>query len=92
MVTITVKMNVPPTKRKELLQTLDELKEVKRKEKGFIDARVCMKNDNENTVTLIEEWQTQEDVDAYMQSEYFYVLRGAMKLLTSSSEIEFSNV
>jgi quinol monooxygenase YgiN len=92
MVTITVKMNVHPTKRKELLQTLDELKEVKRKKKGFIDAHVCMKNGNENTVTLIEEWETKEDVDAYMQSEYFYILRGAMKLLTSVSEIEFSNV
>jgi quinol monooxygenase YgiN len=90
MMVITVKMQVRPSKQKELLQTLDELKEVKGKMKRFLDARVCMDNKDENGLTLFEEWETREDADAYMQSEYFIILRGAMKILTSAWTIEQS--
>lgn len=92
MVIITAKMQVRPSKQKELLQTLDELRHVQLKEKGFIDARVRLNNGNEHALTLIEEWETRKDAEAYMQSEYFSVLRGAMKTLTSSSVIEVSDV
>ena len=90
MIVVTVKMNARPAKRRELLQTIYELAEVKRKEKGFIGSRLCMDAENKIVFTLIEDWKTQADVDSYTQSDYFSVLRGAMKLLTESSEIEFS--
>jgi len=41
-------------------------------------------------LTLIEAWETPEDADMYMQSDNFAILRGAMKLLPSSAQIEFS--
>ncbi len=90
MVVITVKMNARPAKRQELLQTIHELAEVKRKEKGFIGSRLCMDAENKNVLTLIEEWKTQADVDSYTRSDYFSVLRGALKFLAESSEIKFS--
>ena len=45
----------------------------------------------DNKLTFIEEWETQDDVNAYMQSNYFCVLKGALKLLTKSAIIETSN-
>jgi len=90
MIVVTVKMNARPAKRQELLQTIRELTEVKCKEKGFIGSHLYMDAENKNVFTLIEEWKTRADVDSYTRSDYFSVLRGAMKLLTESSEIEFS--
>jgi len=90
MIQMTITMAALPTKEQELLQTLQELTEVMRQEKGFLRGSVGMNGKNANVVKFIEAWETPEDLNAYMQSYYFSVLRGALKLLTSSSEIEFT--
>jgi quinol monooxygenase YgiN len=87
---MTIHMQVRPSKLKELLQTLDELRREKRQMKGFIDSLVFTPNDDNDVLTFVEEWNTQEDLDTYLQSYYFSVLKGAMKVLTSSSEISFT--
>jgi quinol monooxygenase YgiN len=82
-------MEIRPSKQKELLQTIDGLtKAKKRSERGFLDARVKTDNENSHSLAVIEEWETVEDVEAYLQSEYFNILRGGMKFLTSSWEME----
>ena len=86
MIVITITMNAHPSKRNELLQTLQGLLELLPEEKGYLNAQLEMDWDN-NAFTLVEEWNTRKDVDRYMQSKYFSVLRGAMKLLTSSATI-----
>jgi len=91
MIQITIRMKPIPEKRKELVQTLQELTEAMRQGKGFIDARIHLNDNHHNLVRFIEQWETQEDVNAYLESSrYYVVLRGALKLLTSSSEIEFT--
>jgi quinol monooxygenase YgiN len=91
MIVVTIEMHVIPAKRKELLQTIQELDNVKRKEKGFIASRICTDAGDKNLLKLVEEWESQEDVDAYLQSDLFHVLGGAMQLLTSSSEMTAVN-
>lgn len=91
MVVLTIKLQAFPAKQKELLQTLEELAFVMRQEKGFRDARIGIDAENQNLVTFIEMWESQQDADAYVQqSQYFQVLRGAMHVLTSFAQIEFS--
>jgi len=90
MITVTIEMNALPAKRKELLQTIHELIPLMREEKGCLNSYVHMDTEDNNVLTLIEEWETRADVDTYKQSDYFRVLLGAMKLLTESSEIKFS--
>jgi quinol monooxygenase YgiN len=91
MITVTIEMHAIPAKRKELLQAIQEMDNVKRKEKGFIASQICTDEEDLNLLTLIEEWESQEDVNAYLQSDLFYVLGGAMQLLTSSSEMTTVN-
>jgi hypothetical protein len=55
MMIVTIHMNVRTTKQKEFLQTLHELTEVMRKEKGFIDARIRTNGGNNNMLTFIAE-------------------------------------
>jgi quinol monooxygenase YgiN len=91
MSVLIVNMTARPEKRRELLQTLYELTDTMRQEQGFLEARIDIDAENHNRVTFTETWETRQDVDVYVQqSRYFQVLRGAMKVLTSSAEIEFS--
>ncbi len=87
MIGIIIEMDVLPAKWKELLQTLHELTALKRKTKGFINSHVCMPLGNGTQLRLIEEWETPDDLDAYMRSEHFSIFRGAMKILTASAHI-----
>ena len=89
MNSITIEMQAIPARRHELLQTLDDLGSLMRRERGFIDARINMDAGDRNRLTLFEEWETQEALAAYTESDLFHILRGALKLLTSSSEISF---
>ena len=92
MVVITIQMQVRPSKLKELLQTLEDLRRAKRNEKGFLDSLAFTPNGDNDVLTFIEKWEHQEDLDMYLQSYYFSVLRGALKVLTSSSEITFTSL
>lgn len=88
MVIVTIQMNVRPAKQKELLQTIAELTEAQQGVRGFLGMHVLTDADDSNKFTLVEEWDTSADVTAYMQSEYFQILRGALRVLTESAEIE----
>ncbi len=90
MITMTFTMYAYPAKRNELWQTLQGLLELLPEEAGYLNARLEM-DWNNNVFTLVEEWDTQMDVYRYMQSRYFCVLRGAMKLLTSSNTISINS-
>lgn len=91
MTTITIDMTVRPGKSRELLITLHELIEDMKTVPGFLDAHIHHESAHPNELTFVEHWETQEDVDAYMMCDYFTILRGAMKVLTVSSEMAFSS-
>jgi quinol monooxygenase YgiN len=83
----TVKMQVFPKKRTELLQTLETLKNSTCKaEIGCVAYRFYQEGENENTLILIVEWQTQEKLAAYKSSDQYKILMGAISLLCESSE------
>lgn len=87
MTRVTITMHVPPAKRRELLQSLDELIRLMQQEPGCLRAYIALDMDNQHILTLVEEWQSQEALERYMQSEYFSILQGALKLLTTFSEM-----
>lgn len=88
MIIMIIRIDVRRPKQKELLQTIAELTECQRNLSGFRDMRIQMDADNDHRLTLLEEWDTAADVTTYMQSEYFQILRGALRVLTESAEIE----
>lgn len=92
MVTMTITMDIKSEKRRELLQTLYELLPFLSKELGCCDIQVYVDHENLQRVTLLEVWESQKDMERYMRSNFFAVLRGAMQLLTHSSDITFSAI
>jgi quinol monooxygenase YgiN len=74
-------MKVLAEKRKELSQTVLSLIGALRAEKGCLRCDFCQGMEDENELSILEEWDTRENLDSHLKSEHFKVLRGAMNLL-----------
>ena len=92
MILAIIEMNARPAKRKELLQTLHAIIPKIRNEKGCMKCSACQDIENENIFRLIEEWETQHDLDNHLHSELFTVLLGAKNLMNEPLEISLSKV
>ena len=81
MILVIIRMRVFAEKRKELSQTIASLIGSIRTEKGCRRCDFCQSMENENELSLLEEWDTQENLNSHLKSDRFRVLRGAMNLL-----------
>jgi quinol monooxygenase YgiN len=83
-----LKMLTSPKKRTEFLQTLETLKySICKPDSGCIGYRFFQEGENENSIILILEWQNQEELIAFRNSDQYKILSGAISLLCESSEI-----
>jgi quinol monooxygenase YgiN len=85
-------MQVLSEKRMELSQTIASLSGSIRMEKGCNRCDFCQSIEDENRLSLLEEWDTQENLESHLKSGRFRVLRGAMSLLKEPYEITFHTV
>ena len=92
MILIMIRMKVLSEKRMELSQTIASLIGSIRAEKGCRRCDFCQSMENENELCLLEEWDTQENLNSYLKSEHFMVLRGAMNLLKEPQEMMLHTV
>ena len=60
-----------------------------RTEKGCRRCDFCQSMQDENELSLLEEWDTRENLKSHLKSERFKVLRGAMILLKEPFELVF---
>ena len=90
MTTVTIDMIVHPEKFRELQITLAEIRDELKTWRGFLDARTHNNNLNPDAMIFVEEWETEDDLNAYMKSDTFSVLKGALKVLSHSASIEVS--
>ncbi|MBN1847311.1 MAG: antibiotic biosynthesis monooxygenase [Deltaproteobacteria bacterium] len=92
MIIVRIIMNVLPEKHKEMMQTLLSMIEVVGKEKGCLSHEVSCDLEGNNVFTVIEEWETREDLDRHIRSERFSALLGTKSLLAKPSEINIHTV
>lgn len=92
MIDATIKITVPPEKRKEVLQTFKAILGPIRREQGCISCNCYVDVEAENIIFFKEEWKTSEDLDTHLRSVHFGVLIGAMKLLIKEPEIRFNTI
>ena len=81
MILVVIRMKVLPEKCKELSQTVSSLMVMIRTEKGCRRCDFYRNMEDENELSLMEEWDTRESLKNHMESERFRILRGAMNLL-----------
>jgi len=92
MILVIIRMKSLSKKRMELLQTIALLIGSIRAEKGCNRCDFCQSVEDENELTLLEEWDTRENLRSHLKSGRFRVLRGAMNLLKEPYEMMFHTV
>jgi quinol monooxygenase YgiN len=92
MILVIIRMKVLSEKRLELSQTIASLIGSIRTEKGCKRCDFYQSIENENQLSLLEEWDSQETLKSHLKSGHFMVLRGAMNLLKEPYEMTFHTV
>ena len=92
MIIVIMKMKAQPEKCLELKQTLLALSEPTRKEKGCVSHSVFQDIENEDSLSLVQAWESRADLDDHLRSDRFTVLIGSKSLLSRAPEITISEV
>ena len=74
MIIAKIMMNALPEKRKEVFQTLLSMIEILRQEKGCRSCQVFQDIEDENVFSVVQKWETREDLEHHMRSARFSVL------------------
>ena len=92
MIVNTTRITVQPDKRTEFLQTVGPLLDPLKKAKGCRTLDFYLDTTDENSTLLVSEWDTERDLNNYLESNDFAVLRGAITVLSTSSIDSRANV
>ena len=85
VVVSTSRITLHPEKRKEFLQTVGRLLEPMKETKGCMAFRCYVDAADENSSLLMGEWESESDLNNYLLSDDFAILRGAITVLSERS-------
>ena len=92
MIIVRMALNALPEKQKELMQTLLSMIASTGKEKGCLSHHVLRDIEDEKVFSLIDAWETREDLDDHIKSDRFSVLLGTKSLLCEPPDIQIHTV
>ena len=92
MIIVRITMEALIEKRTEMMQTLLSIIEPSAREKGCLGYDVFCDLEDKHVFSLIEEWETREDLDRHIRSELFSVLLGTKSLLGKPLEMKIYTV
>ena len=87
---LKISINARSSKRNELLSACRLITDQTRQESGCKSSRVFQDNDNENIITLEQQWEERSSLDSCFRSDLFSALLGAMKWLGQTYEIRIN--
>ena len=92
MILIRITMNVIPGKQLEMMQTLLSMIEPTAKKAGCLSFSVFCDIEDKNCFSLLEEWESRENLDNHMRSHRFSALLGTKALLCEPLKIQIHTV
>ena len=92
MIIVRITMNALIEKRTEIMQTLISMIEPTENGRDCLSCHVSRDIEDKNVFSLIEEWETREDLDNHIRSDRFSVLLGTKSLLCEPQQIEIHTV
>ena len=92
VIIVRIAMHALPEKQKEVMQTLLSMIESTGKERGCLSHHVFRDIEDKNGFSLIDEWETREDLDQHIRSAKFGVLLGTKSLLCEPPNIQIHTV
>lgn len=88
MIVTTIKIHGLPQKRREILQTVKGLADRVLRDSRCVQADLYQDMTDQDIFYLMEEWQTVDDLEKYLQSKSLAVLLGLENLLVERVEIK----
>jgi quinol monooxygenase YgiN len=92
MIIVTLSMVVKPEERENLLEIVRMIVEPTRVEKGCLSYHCYQDVEDENAFVILEHWQTQQDLERFIQSRNYQQLLTAMELLAEAPEIKINAI
>ena len=92
MIIVKIEMNALAEKQKEVMRSLLSMIESTGKKRGCLSHHVFRDIEDENVFSLIDEWETREDLDQHIRSAKFGVLLGTKSLLCEPPNIQIHTV
>ena len=92
MIIVTLSMVVKPEEKENLLEIVRMILEPTRVEKGCLNYHCYQDVEDENAFVILEQWQTQQDLERFIQSRNYQQLLTAMELLTEAPEIKINAI
>jgi len=92
MIFFRITMNVFPEKQLEVMQTLLSMIEPTGKEAGCLSYSVFCDIEDKNRFSLLEEWESRENLDHHIMSHRFGALLGTKTLLCEPPKIQIHTV
>jgi quinol monooxygenase YgiN len=92
MIIVRITMNAIVEKRTEVMQTLLSMIEPTENGRGCLSCHVLRDVEDKNVFSLIQEWETREDLDDHIKSARFSVLLGTRSLLCEPQQIEIHTI
>ena len=89
MIVTTIRLQTTPENRKEILQTFRSLADPTQCGIGCKSCRIYRELGNDETVIVIQEWDSKNHWDEHLRSDEFAVIVGAMSLLQKPDTVEF---
>jgi quinol monooxygenase YgiN len=92
MIMVRLTMNVLPGKHLEVMQTLVSMIEPTGKESGCLSYSVLRDVEDESLYTVLEAWESRENLDHHIRSYRFGVVLGIKTLLCEPMIIQIHTV
>lgn len=89
MIVTTIRLQTTPETRKEIVQTFRSLSDPTQCGIGCQSCRIYRELGNDETVIIIQEWDTKNHWDEHLRSDEFAVIIGAMSVLQKPDTVEF---
>ena len=89
MVSMTVVAKVRSEKRDEFLDAMRSLQKERLTEQGISGSRLYERKEDPTRFFVIDEWETDEDLQRYFGKEGFRILLGALRTLCTEAEVKY---
>lgn len=89
---LTTRVRTRPRKRQEFLYSIALLSNDTREHKGNIGYDSHIDEHDDYSITITSFWQSKDDLEKYMKSELFNVLKGAAQLLCDEEKTDYFKV
>jgi quinol monooxygenase YgiN len=89
---VSIRLVAPTGRQPELLLMLSAILAPTRVEPGCVQARIYVDADNTCALTLVQEWESQRELDRYLASEACKVVLAALESSLLAPEVRFDTI